>query len=86
MHGLRKCPCALQVRFEFPEPSELPSSSLLQLIDADFKYPGRDDFGLQAGHLHTCTCREQTAWSQTSMLPASASSHVARLLNAQAAS
>ena len=36
-----------QVRFEFPEPSELPSSSLLQLIDADFKYPGRDDFGLQ---------------------------------------
>ena len=35
-----------QVRFEFPEPSELPSSSLLQLIDADFKYPGRDDFGL----------------------------------------
>ena len=39
--------CTLQVRFEFPEPSELPSSSLLQLIDADFKYPGRDDFGLQ---------------------------------------
>ena len=36
-----------QVRFEFPEPSELPSSSLLQLIDADFKYPGRDDFGLK---------------------------------------
>jgi len=36
----------VQVRFEFPEPSELPSSSLLQLIDADFKYPGRDDFGL----------------------------------------
>jgi hypothetical protein len=41
---------SLQVHFEFPEPSELPSSSLLQLIDADFKYPGRDDFGLQAGH------------------------------------
>ena len=39
--------CTMQVRFEFPEPSELPSSSLLQLIDADFKYPGRDDFGLQ---------------------------------------
>ena len=39
--------CTVQVRFEFPEPSELPSSSLLQLIDADFKYPGRDDFGLQ---------------------------------------
>ncbi len=37
----------LQVRFEFPEPSELPSSSLLQLIDADFKYPSRDDFGLK---------------------------------------
>ena len=37
----------MQVRFEFPEPSELPSSSLLQLIDANFKYPGRDDFGLQ---------------------------------------
>ncbi|CAL8461952.1 g1483 [Coccomyxa elongata] len=35
------------VHFEFPEPSELPSSSLLQLIDADFKYPGRDDFGLK---------------------------------------
>ncbi len=35
------------VHFEFPEPSELPSSSLLQLLDADFKYPGRDDFGLQ---------------------------------------
>jgi ATP-binding cassette subfamily F protein 1 len=35
------------VHFEFPEPSELPSSSLLQLIDVDFKYPGRDDFGLK---------------------------------------
>lgn len=35
------------VHFEFPEPSELPSSSLLQLLDADFKYPGREDFGLK---------------------------------------
>ena len=43
----RNLGCAVQVRFEFPEPSELPSSSLLQLIDADFKYPDRDDFGLQ---------------------------------------
>ena len=34
------------MHFEFPEPSELPSSSLLQLLDASFKYPGRDDFGL----------------------------------------
>lgn len=35
------------MHFEFPEPSELPSQSLLQLLDADFKYPGRDDFGLK---------------------------------------
>lgn len=34
------------VNFEFPEPTELPPP-LLQLIDADFKYPGRDDFGLK---------------------------------------
>lgn len=34
------------VKFEFPEPTELPPP-LLQLIDADFKYPGRDDFGLR---------------------------------------
>ena len=34
------------VAFEFPEPTEL-SPPLLQLIDADFKYPNRDDFGLK---------------------------------------
>eukprot|EP00884_Botryococcus_braunii_P021886 jgi/Botrbrau1/8381/Bobra.0237s0004.1 len=34
------------VHFEFPEPSELPTASLLQLIDAGFQYPGRDDFAL----------------------------------------
>ncbi|KAL4447281.1 hypothetical protein ABPG77_007314 [Micractinium sp. CCAP 211/92] len=34
------------VRFEFPEPTELPPP-LLQLIDASFKYPGRDDFGMK---------------------------------------
>ena len=33
------------VRFEFPEPTELPPP-LLQLMDVHFKYPGRDDFGL----------------------------------------
>ncbi|WIA09051.1 hypothetical protein OEZ85_008465 [Tetradesmus obliquus] len=33
------------VAFHFPEPTELPPP-LMQLIDADFKYPGRDDFGL----------------------------------------
>jgi ATP-binding cassette subfamily F protein 1 len=34
------------VHFEFPEPTELPPP-LLQLIDADFKYPGREDFGMK---------------------------------------
>ena len=34
------------VKFEFPPPTEL-GGSLLQLTDADFKYPGRDDFGLK---------------------------------------
>jgi ATP-binding cassette subfamily F protein 1 len=34
------------VTFEFPEPTELPPP-LLQLIDADFKYPNREDFGLK---------------------------------------
>ncbi|KAF8072920.1 ABCF4 [Scenedesmus sp. PABB004] len=33
------------VSFHFPEPTELPPP-LMQLVDADFKYPGRDDFGL----------------------------------------
>ncbi len=33
------------VKFDFPEPTELPPP-LLQLIDASFAYPGRDDFGL----------------------------------------
>ena len=35
------------VKFEFPEPTELSSAQLLQLMDASFKYPGREDFGLQ---------------------------------------
>lgn len=33
------------VSFHFPEPTELPPP-LMQLIDVDFKYPGREDFGL----------------------------------------
>ena len=33
------------VKFEFPEPTELPPP-LLQLIDASFKYPNREDFGM----------------------------------------
>ncbi|KAI8476381.1 MAG: P-loop containing nucleoside triphosphate hydrolase protein [Monoraphidium minutum] len=36
-----------QVEFHFPEPTDLGSNSLMQLIDADFKYPGREDFGLK---------------------------------------
>ncbi|GIL68036.1 hypothetical protein Vafri_21320 [Volvox africanus] len=35
------------VEFHFPEPTELPPP-LIQLIDVDFKYPGRDDFGLKS--------------------------------------
>ena len=34
------------VSFSFPTPSEL-APPLLSLIDGSFKYPGRDDFGLQ---------------------------------------
>ena len=34
------------VHFEFPDPSDV-GNSLIQLMDVDFKYPGRDDFGLQ---------------------------------------
>lgn len=34
------------VHFSFPDPTELPPP-LIQLIDVNFKYPGRDDFGLQ---------------------------------------
>lgn len=34
------------VKFEFPEPTEL-TPPLLQLMDASFKYPGREDFGLK---------------------------------------
>ena len=33
------------VQFEFPSSSEL-APPLLQMIDVDFAYPGRDDFGL----------------------------------------
>ena len=35
------------VHFEFPDPSEMSSHSLIQLNEVSFKYPGRDDFGLQ---------------------------------------
>ncbi len=34
------------VEFHFPEPTEL-NPPLIQLIDVDFKYPNRDDFGLK---------------------------------------
>ena len=34
-----------QVKFEFPEPTELPPP-LISISDVAFKYPGRDDFGL----------------------------------------
>eukprot|EP00192_Tetraselmis_astigmatica_P006885 CAMPEP_0117674336 /NCGR_PEP_ID=MMETSP0804-20121206/14980_1 /TAXON_ID=1074897 /ORGANISM="Tetraselmis astigmatica, Strain CCMP880" /LENGTH=731 /DNA_ID=CAMNT_0005483191 /DNA_START=42 /DNA_END=2237 /DNA_ORIENTATION=+ len=34
------------VNFKFPEPTELPPP-LIQLTDADFKYPTREDFGLK---------------------------------------
>ena len=36
-----------EVHFHFPEPTDLGSASLMQLLDADFKYPGREDFGLK---------------------------------------
>ena len=39
-----------QVKFHFPEPTELVPP-LIQLIDVDFQYPGRDDFGLQVSAL-----------------------------------
>lgn len=35
-----------QVKFTFPQPSHTSETDLLQLIDAHFKYPGRDDFGM----------------------------------------
>jgi ATP-binding cassette, subfamily F, member 1 len=34
------------VTFTFPPPTDLPTASLLQLVDADFQYPGRSDFAL----------------------------------------
>ena len=34
------------VHFHFPEPSDV-GSALIQLIDVDFQYPGREDFGLK---------------------------------------
>mmetsp|Transcript_25706 Transcript_25706/g.56007 ORF Transcript_25706/g.56007 Transcript_25706/m.56007 type:complete len:749 (-) Transcript_25706:104-2350(-) len=34
------------VEFHFPTPTELPPP-LIQIIDADFKYPNRDDFGMK---------------------------------------
>jgi len=37
----------IRVGSEFPEPSELPSFTPLQLIEADFDVSGWDDFGLQ---------------------------------------
>ena len=42
------------VHFHFPEPSDV-GSALIQLIDVDFQYPGREDFGLK---VHTgALCR-----------------------------
>ncbi len=41
----------MQVKFHFPEPTELVPP-LIQLIDVSFKYPGRDDFGLQVHGAH----------------------------------
>ncbi|MEW5312400.1 MAG: hypothetical protein WDW38_004039 [Sanguina aurantia] len=38
------------VEFHFPEPTEL-APPLIQLIEVDFKYPSRDDFGLQGVNL-----------------------------------
>ena len=38
------------VSFSFPNPTELPPP-LIQLIDVDFKYPGREDFGLKGVNL-----------------------------------
>ena len=35
------------VHFAFPDPPEVSSASLIQLLDVDFQYPGREDFGLQ---------------------------------------
>jgi ATP-binding cassette, subfamily F, member 1 len=35
------------VKFTFPEPTEGNDTHLLQLIDAAFKYPGREDFGMR---------------------------------------
>merc|ERR1711934_218476 len=34
------------VHFEFPEPTEL-NPPLISLMEADFKYPNRDDFGMK---------------------------------------
>lgn len=34
------------VKFQFPEPTSGNQAQLLQLIDAHFKYPGREDFGM----------------------------------------
>ena len=41
------------VHFQFPDPSDV-GNSLIQLIDVDFQYPGREDFGLKvhAGFIH----------------------------------
>ena len=39
-------PILAQVHFAFAQPTELPPP-LIQLIDVYFKYPGREDFGLQ---------------------------------------
>lgn len=34
------------VKFTFPQPAETNETHLLQLLDASFKYPGREDFGM----------------------------------------
>jgi ATP-binding cassette, subfamily F, member 1 len=35
-----------QVKFTFPQPANSSETDLLQLLDAHFKYPGRDDFAM----------------------------------------
>lgn len=34
------------VAFTFPDPPTVNNAQLLQLVDAHFKYPGREDFGM----------------------------------------
>jgi hypothetical protein len=52
------------VEFHFPEPTDLGSNSLMQLMDADFKYPGAHAAGPPFAALQNCRaafCRRSTA-------------------------